>query len=452
MAQREVVSFNETSKTFTAPQSGDSYHLPADVDITGNETVSGATTLNGAFAVQNNAGTTTHLAVDEATGEVTAINLAGMCGNIMAPLTHIPFKRANDEIALSGVQTFTRASTATYVDPIDGLLKTAAVDTPRFEKMSDGGVGYLTEGASTNLRTYSANTQNLTNPIYFTTVANNATAPDGTLTADTHTNNDASTRRGTWTMFGLLAATTYTYSVYARAVSGTPIVLFGSDGADLFTTSNTLSQKWQRISATFTTTLAQANNIQLYIPPLATVEVWGAQVEALPFASSYIPTTTAAVTRAADSLTIPFPGNAPRIDLSHKNGMTLVFDGDLYSGNNGALTQHFFSSSLSHEYLTRVAPDRQFVMYGGLSSIPAYAPNWIDGQANRGAFVVHPDNTAQGFLNGVGGAIGNITVDSTGTATTLYIGSWGNGAQMYGHIRNFRIYDKALTASEIAAA
>ncbi len=42
MAQREVVAFNETTKTFTAPQSGDSYSLPRDVAITGLLTVAGS--------------------------------------------------------------------------------------------------------------------------------------------------------------------------------------------------------------------------------------------------------------------------------------------------------------------------------------------------------------------------------------------------------------------------
>jgi len=183
-----------------------------------------------------------------------------------------------------------------------------------------------------------------------------------------------------------------------------------------------------------------------------TMHLWGAQVEDLPFASSYIPTTTTAVTRAADDLLIPFSGNAPRIDASHANEMTLILDADLYMGNNGQIYQHFLSSSLSHEYMVRVAPTGAQYMYAGNNDAIANNSTWIDNQTNRIAYVVNADNTGLGYQNGVFGGSGSVAADSIGNATTLYIGSWSYTWRMYGHIRNFRIYDKALTPAEIAVA
>ncbi|MEO2040046.1 MAG: hypothetical protein ABGW90_15345, partial [Martelella sp.] len=54
--------------------------------------------------------------------------------------------------ALSDAITFTRAGTATYVGS-DGLIKTAAIDQPRFD-YSTGRRGLLLEGPATNLLRY----------------------------------------------------------------------------------------------------------------------------------------------------------------------------------------------------------------------------------------------------------------------------------------------------------
>ena len=50
----------------------------------------------------------------------------------------------------AGQSTFTRASRKTYIDPLTGLLRAVPAGFPAFERMTDGRVGYFTEGASTN--------------------------------------------------------------------------------------------------------------------------------------------------------------------------------------------------------------------------------------------------------------------------------------------------------------
>jgi len=132
--------------------------------------------------------------------------------------------------------------------------------------------------------------------------------------------------------------------------------------------------------------------------------------------------------------------------------MTLILDADLYMGNAGQFSQHFLSSSLAHEYLVRVAPAGAQYMFAGYNDTVAYNSSWIDNQTNRIAYVVNADNTGVGYQNGVFGGSGSVAADSTGNTTVLYIGSWAYTWGIYGHIRNFRIYDKALTAVEISAA
>ena len=61
------------------------------------------------------------------------------------PLCFMPL---SNDLSLSpgvGVATFTRSTTGTYVDKVDGLVKTAAIDAARFEQN-----GVLIEGGKVN--------------------------------------------------------------------------------------------------------------------------------------------------------------------------------------------------------------------------------------------------------------------------------------------------------------
>jgi hypothetical protein len=70
-------------------------------------------------------------------------------------------------------------------------------------------------------------------------------------------------------------------------------------------------------------------------PKTATVHLWGAQLEAGNGASSYIPTTTAAVTRAADQC---FIADASPFQVSTTNG-TLYWSGIIHKQTPGSYTE-----------------------------------------------------------------------------------------------------------------
>ncbi len=85
-----------------------------------------------------------------------------------------------------GSSVFSRASTGTYIG-VDGLLKVAAIDEPRFES-----AGILLEGPSTKLLLHSEDFTNgvwLVPSVKWTVVGNNQSAPYGHETADTITYN-----------------------------------------------------------------------------------------------------------------------------------------------------------------------------------------------------------------------------------------------------------------------
>ncbi|WP_323956785.1 phage head spike fiber domain-containing protein, partial [Aeromonas caviae] len=186
---------------------------------------------------------------------------------------------------------FSRSSTATYIGK-DGLLKTAAANEPRFEKD-----GLLVEGQSTNI---------ITNSNVFTPYGTGATKVDnqpGPFGA-----NDA-TRIDTVNVYtgtnqtppsSLVDGAVYTTSVWLRGAVGGEAVRIGIHNSTVGL-GVTLTTEWKRYSIT-QTRFAGTNSAFVIQAVNATTSffVYGAQLEALPFASSYIPTNGAAVTRAKD--------------------------------------------------------------------------------------------------------------------------------------------------------
>jgi hypothetical protein len=235
--------------------------------------------------------------------------------------------------------TFTRASDATYFDA-DGVLQTAGTDVPRFDHDPAAGAlsrGLLIEEARTNLMERSAEFDNAYwNKAGTTVTANSATAPDGTTTADTlSSSNDTATMAINNTPQVAYAAGTYTWSLFVKTNGWQWVqlrcsanlsngranfdVVNGVVGGTAQATSSitNVGNGWFRIAATFTAAAATGDwALNLVSATDSTrnstttgdgvdgIYLWGAQLEAGAFATSYIPTTTAAATRAADSAVV----------------------------------------------------------------------------------------------------------------------------------------------------
>ena len=234
--------------------------------------------------------------------------------------------------------TFTRASTGTYVGS-DGLLQSATTNEARFDHNPTTGesLGLLVEEARTNLITTSEALANITGG----SITNNTTtAPDGLVTADTLIE-DTSTGNHSVNTASIIWAgnTAYTFTFFLKANTRTQAnIAFGtssnwvnsqrnatfdlSDGTVISTagTSVTASiepflNSWYRCRLTATTVAApvpSAIQTQMYVSGSSSytgngtsdIFFWGAQLEAGAFPTSYIPTTTATATRAADVASI----------------------------------------------------------------------------------------------------------------------------------------------------
>ncbi len=222
---------------------------------------------------------------------------------------------------LEAVTAWNQSGPTAYIPTTTVAVTVAAVNNV----LRYGTNGLLVEEARTNLILYS---QSITGPAWSSgsvAVADNqAIAPDGTLTAGKLTALGAGA--SFYQDVGSVATASMTYSAYIKAGSGThmnALQVYDVTGSavlvllriDLTTgvitqstgsgaTAEALANGWWRVKMPFTTTAG--HDLLCYLGAVgaeATSEfsyVWGAQLEAGAFATSYIPTTTTSVTRAAD--------------------------------------------------------------------------------------------------------------------------------------------------------
>lgn len=238
---------------------------------------------------------------------------------------------------------FSRASTGTYIGS-DGLIKLAAISEPRFNynPITGENLGLLVEEARTNLSDFSqdfsaTNWPTAPGTTSLTRTLNAIVAPDGTMTADeikcissansvfaletspSNTVVDSNAfytlsifaKAGGWSRIGIRAG--FTASTHRTTVDLTTGVVLNSAGQVVVTpfpngwyriaiTARTIATGFILILEVHNTLLVQ--NAEVGDPTDGYIYIWGAQLEKGTSASSYIPTTTTALTRAADIISI----------------------------------------------------------------------------------------------------------------------------------------------------
>jgi hypothetical protein len=234
----------------------------------------------------------------------------------------------------SAVTAYTATTTQAITNYIP-VLQSAASGVARFDNNPTTGesLGLLIEESRTNLTTYSSQFDNAAytkiSSATITTAAN--VAPDGTLTAQLFTNGATASR--IQTDITVTTATAYTASIYAKAGNASYLcfgfalapnssaifnlttgVVSNTAGSPTSTSITAVGNGWYRCSITVTSTstsirlIAGASSVNTFASafyPNGTTGdtgfIWGAQVEAGAFATSYIPTVASQVTRAADA-------------------------------------------------------------------------------------------------------------------------------------------------------
>ena len=235
--------------------------------------------------------------------------------------------------------TFTRASSGTFVGS-NGLIQSAATNVARFDHdpVTLASRGLLIEESRTNLLQRS---EGFGNAYWATTrasITQDATAsPDGLTTADKliADTTAASNHRVDRATIALALNTVHTLSIYAKAseytglaigvglgaTEGVRFSLVGAGTATPVAAGNTgtiqqLSNGWYRCTCTFTSDAVTATHrVAIFVGQNGTtttytgdgtsgIFIWGAQLEAGSFATSYIPTVASSVVRSADVCSI----------------------------------------------------------------------------------------------------------------------------------------------------
>ena len=294
----------------------------------------------------------------------------------------ITYTGSNQQLYIWGAQLEQRSSatayTATTTQAITNyipVLQTASAGQARFDHNPTTGesLGLLIEEARTNVATYSEDFGNaawskggsvVAAPVVTT---NQVIAPNGTLTGDQV---DLPAVSGT-NAFSLIyfsftaSALAYTGSFYLKGKNGGEQIWinFTKNGVNYTQTLCTLTTSWQRFSLSSTLT-AGGDNFQIGVDlrdsaqsakSAQTFFIWGAQLEAGSFATSYIPTVASSVTRNADAASMTGTNFSSWFNYG---AMTIYWEAtgyytasgayevlDLDSGsNNGRIRTRFVSS------------------------------------------------------------------------------------------------------------
>lgn len=357
---------------------------------------------------------------------------------------------------------FSRSSTATYIGK-DGSLKTAAANEPRFEKE-----GLLIEGQSTNLVIRSADmTQspwsgnNAGTGVLPVVTGNYAVAPDGSQSANRLILNKGAGTTGvdSATMSCPLYTTvgsTYTLSVWLKSTDGVsqPKVALSFNGEALAVI--TVTGEWRRYQVTTpsATDASRFPRLQLRggtgTSDTADILVWGCQQEALPFASSYIPTNGAAVTRAADACSIVKSGNFP---LDGVASWAVTVDALRCGTLAGVLAVVSMDSAPPSRHVWFNTVDSNGIPTAGalrVGTFSAAAPKF-----GIGVLALSTSKTEASCMSG--GVITKIPIVNNyqpDNAQPIIVGRRVIGAEdgaTYGHIRNLRIWHRALTDNQLKA-
>lgn len=399
---------------------------------------------------------------------------------------------ANDYSGLpSGVLTQSVSANGTFASSAGALTQaTSNILRRHYNPSTLASRGVIIEPARTNSFVRSADFSTTWVASQITVVTDQAVAPDGTTSMDLIRPSTSSAGHFIVQSFvGYVSGTSYTLSVFAKA-SGYNFLRLSFPGAAFASTGRAacfnlstgalgvvqsgvtaVIEDWGNgiyrcsISATANAsssgdagcTVNNANDATLTTyagDGTSGILVWGGQHETGLFVTSYIPTAAAAVTRAADTISI----TSSAMPMS-ATGWTVIVEGTyIVPPANDATDRRAWtlSDGTANEsnYLQRTASGttlQSFMLDGGAAQIAALGTDTITQSTTfKHAISVAANDIAKSFN---GAAVSTDTSASLPTVDRLYIGANFDGSANHwmGYIRRIIYLPRALSDAELQA-
>lgn len=333
-------------------------------------------------------------------------------------------------------------------DQPDGTLTlfNHPTNIPRIGYDAAGNVkGLLIEEARTNLVTYSEDFTGAGWSELNATKTTGIADPYGGTTAMTLTAT-ASNGQVLRSISGSLGTgTNYTGSFYIRRRSGTGTVfLFNPNGGGI--TATAITSEWTRYSVTGLGAAA-TNYIGVRLATSGDeVDIAYAQLEAGSFPTSYIPTSGATATRAADIASI----SVDNFGYNQKAGTVVVEATATHSTVSNAVFSDlsvYKDASNSILLYYQYGAGRSWVEDANTPAVLGTNQSNL-GESNKRAVSLKGSSAIHAY-NGTLGSDTSI-VYPTGL-TDIYIGSYGNIWQLNGHIKSIAYYPRRLSNAQLQA-
>ena len=335
---------------------------------------------------------------------------------------------AQKPLTTDGQLTFSRASTATRVNA-SGLVEDVASNVPRLDYLGSTCPKLLLEPSRTNVARHNSD---FTNAVWVgagtTVVANQAVSPDGTTSADLVYPPASGNFAGRYQ--NLAAGTTGVLSCYVKQ-AGKRFAQLGTDNNATYTcafdlqlgtvvrtatnytaTITSVGNGWYRITAAYVSSAAQAYpfiGVSDDAAGAVTTDgtnglyLWGFQYEvSASYATSVIPTTTAAVTRLADAASktgisslIGQTEGTLFVDLNFDNTSTTFEVGFAISDNADTTNKHAWIGRNNSNFLTAFLRNTSYALQYNPSS------SGIISNGRHKIALAYASNNAALYIDGV---------------------------------------------------
>lgn len=349
--------------------------------------------------------------------------------------------------------TVTRAlNTATRVNS-SGFIETVNADLPRFDydPTTLACKGLLIEETRTNLINQSDNFAAASWTANTSTVSPNAAiSPDGTQNADRWVSDPGSTSHYLGQSYTSSASISYTFSVWVKSATGSNQTFRLFVQSSVASGNLTASTSWQRFTLTLPSSAAGsfvAGLTRNSSNDPVDLFVYGAQLEAGAFATSYIPTTTTSLTRNADVVTMTGTNFSSWYNASE--GAFVVEASTPPSGAYAPMIQIDSGSSANRIAIGQTASGLAdySVVSGGAAQASFQTTTIADSTASI-AGVYKTDSFARAVN---GGAASADNLGSVPTVNNLKIGSNLTPLYFNRHIKKISFYNQRILNAEATA-